>query len=124
MSWQRRLQELILAGGAFALAGCSTENLKTSGRDASGSDTGSDVYNPGTFCGNANSDPCICGRPEASAAAADQCAQSRVCQSQGGYWDPYGSTTEGGTLGTKCELPDGSAVDAGSASDSRVGTGG
>lgn len=38
----------------------------------------------GIPCGNANPDPCICGRPEASAAAADLCVKSMDCKAAGG----------------------------------------
>ena len=38
----------------------------------------------GIPCGNANPDPCICGRPEASAAAADLCVKSMACKAAGG----------------------------------------
>ena len=37
-------------------------------------------------CGNANPDPCICGRPDASASNAALCDQKMTCQKIGGVW--------------------------------------
>ena len=68
MSWERRLREMILAGGTFVAAGCG----KTQPQSGP----------PGEFCCNANSDPCCevnyCGAPMTPACA---------CARDGGTWD-------------------------------------
>jgi hypothetical protein len=70
MSWKNRLRDLLLAGGVLALGGCNLNSM----------------------CGNANPDPCICGRPESDPAAKAACSAKRACESDGGVWR-YGSTT-------------------------------
>lgn len=111
MRWQERLRQMVLAGGVL-FVGCGGENLGvrgSAGTDgagatggmAGGANTGGTGGLPGTGgtpstggvtgsggfsipCGNANPDPCICGRPEASAAAAALCARSMACAAAGG----------------------------------------
>ncbi len=61
MDWKRRWMELTLAGGTLLSAGCPG----------------------GAFCGNANSDPCICGRPQASAVDKAACDVKKSCDAQG-----------------------------------------
>jgi hypothetical protein len=75
MSWRKRLQEIALAGGVVSLVGC--------GSGAAGTDGGVPIP-----CGNGNADPCICGRPEANAAAAALCADEMACEDRGGTWSP------------------------------------
>lgn len=67
MSWQKRLAELVAAGGALAsLSGCP-------------------AIVPGG-CGNANPDPCVCNRmPETS----PQCVAEKSCEDNGGHWELY-----------------------------------
>src|SRR5579871_5630326 len=68
--WQERLRDLLLAGGALGVVGC----------------TGHSVVE-GVPCGNANPDPCVCGRPEASAEGAKACAKKTACVRAGrGWW--------------------------------------
>jgi hypothetical protein len=67
MAWRDRLRELMLAGGALAIGGCSS----------------------GSPCVNASSDPCICGRPDEDPVAKMQCEQKKACVADGGTWDPY-----------------------------------
>lgn len=68
MSWQRRLVELIAAGGALASsAGCS--------------DGGQ-----GFPCGNASPDPCICDRTPLTS---PQCVAEQACRDHGGEWAFY-----------------------------------
>jgi hypothetical protein len=79
MSWRDRLRELVRAGGAVALAGCFT----------SGGTPGS------VPCGNASSDPCICGR-DMTVAEKYECADRKTCESGGGTWsDPYDDYARG-----------------------------
>jgi hypothetical protein len=66
MAWRDRLRDLLLAGGALAIGGC-----------------------PLIPCGNANPDPCICGRPDEDQTAKMHCDQKRACEADGGTWDPY-----------------------------------
>ena len=91
---------MLLAGGALAVGGCSS-SLPGDG-------------NPGTAgtvssspCGNANPDPCICGRPDASADSATQCDQKIVCEADGGKWDPYMTVIDGVLISPHCNPPDG-----------------
>jgi hypothetical protein len=79
VSWRRRLAELLAAGGA--LAGCS-----------------------GTPCGNANPDPCICGRmPESTA----QCTAENSCRGDGGVWNVFSdASSDAGTVRGVCYIPD------------------
>jgi hypothetical protein len=102
MAWRERLRDLILAGGAFAAtSGCSSNALVGNGpKDAA---VAIDVGQIG--CGNANYDPCICGRPEASAVSAMLCEQEKLCQARGGiYVGPSAN------LPSPCELPDGGFI--------------
>jgi hypothetical protein len=78
MTWQRRLADMILAGGAIAALGsCSS--------------TGSG----GVGCCNANGDPCCeykhCGGP-----LTPECA----CQMDGGTWNA--TVSEAGVYGGTC----------------------
>ena len=41
---------------------------------------------PSHPCGNPNPDPCVCGRPDASASNAALCDQKMTCQRIGGVW--------------------------------------
>jgi hypothetical protein len=72
MSWRNRLQQMVLAGGAL-FAGCKDNVGGTGGF-------------PGVPCGNASPDPCICGRPEESAAAFAECQSEKACNADGGIW--------------------------------------
>jgi hypothetical protein len=94
MSWQRRLMELALAGGAVStLAGC-----------------------PGIVvgCGNANPDPCICGRPERDPREKMACDEKKACEAAGGTWDPFAGPSAGADAAVPaCSLPvDGGPPDA------------
>jgi hypothetical protein len=84
MTWQRRLIELACAGGA--LTGCFY------------------THDP-IPCGNANPDPCICGR---SPPGSEQCIAEQSCRDNGGEWvfleNPPASDA-GGTLWGHCETP-------------------
>lgn len=94
MDWELRLKALLLAGGTMAALGCSDIT-----NDGSG----------GVPCGNANPDPCICGRPNASDAAAALCDEAKACQSQGGAFEPFTvNEPDGGVVTLNC------APDAGS----------
>jgi hypothetical protein len=66
MDWRTRLASLALAGGALASTGC-----------------------PGAFCGNANPDPCICGRADDNPKQKAECDEKTACEANGGVWDPY-----------------------------------
>ena len=107
MAWRGRLRDLILAGGAFAASsGCSGASL------SGGKDAGQDVF-IGGGCGNASPDPCICGRPEASAVAAMECAGEIACQAQGGSWQPLSIAAPDGAIVSPphCILPDDAGTD-------------
>jgi hypothetical protein len=101
MTWERRLRELLLAGGTLATLGCT-------------SSAGGGSGGPNIPCGNANADPCICGRPEASAEQADLCDKKTSCEAAGGVFDPstcLNCASDGGVLAPHCTF-DGGAPDA------------
>ena len=65
MSWRQRLLELAVAGGTLTvLPGCP-------------------AVIPGG-CGNANPDPCICGRTPPTD---PQCVAEKTCADHGGEWE-------------------------------------
>lgn len=82
MSWQRRLIELAAAGGVLtASTGCGGGN-----------------------CGNANPDPCICGRMPAST---DQCKVETSCHGDGGVWNAFSDApTDANDIRGVCYIPD------------------
>jgi hypothetical protein len=106
MSWQNRLRQMVLAGGVV-FAGCGDGKLEN--------DAGPF---PGGGCGNANPDPCICGRPEASAVSAASCEAQIQCVANGGVYNPYTFTDSTGTHPPHCEMDGGTdgagGVDGGS----------
>ena len=75
---------MVLAGGTLAVAGCGPTN-------------GSGPTNA-MPCGNANPDPCICGRPDSDLAAKQQCEQEQACQADGGQWSAFTLTSADGAV--------------------------
>jgi hypothetical protein len=99
-SWQRRLRDLVLAGGAVAAASaCSSDGLLGGAG--------------GTSCCNANPDPCCpvlyCGAPMTPACS---------CQQDGGSWD-YSRSTCGPAQAPDAGSADGS-TDAAAPRDGSV----
>jgi len=99
MSWQRRLAELVAAGGAVAsLAGCN-------------------IGGGGGGCGNGNPDPCICNRMPADS---PECVAEAKCKSSGGFWDigpspigyPPGAPDAAPGFTAVCVYPDAPRADA------------
>jgi hypothetical protein len=88
VSWQRRLQELLLAGGSLAAVSCG------------------DAATPATSihvaCGNGLADPCICGR-DSSPEGAKACDQKRSCDAKGLLWS---SLVDGGCVTDASALVD------------------
>jgi hypothetical protein len=76
MSWEQRLREMVLAGGALAAVGC-----------AGGSSAGTPGPD-GAFCCNGNGDPC-CPSNYCGAAVTPQCTEKMACEADGGTWDYY-----------------------------------
>jgi hypothetical protein len=112
MSWEDRLRQMVLAGGML-FAGCNNQ--------VNGTDTGGSGGIPGIPCGNAGLDPCICGRPQASAEAFAECQSERACQADGGIWFAGTYTDEMGvTHGPSCQTGGG----AGGASGDDAGADG
>jgi len=108
MSWQNRLRQMLLAGGVL-VGGCG-------GGDLQGG-TGGVGGGIGIPCGNANPDPCICGRPDANADAAAACQESIDCRAAGGSWIAYFvQDADGGTIPPHCET-DGGSTGANGGSD-------
>jgi hypothetical protein len=77
LDWQKRLAELLIAGGSLMVAGCS--------------------HGPSFAC-NANPDPC-CSEPNSQA-----CQVWNGCLDAGGHWD-Y-EIVDGGLAVRECLLPD------------------
>ncbi len=96
MTWQKRLRDIALAGGAVAMSGCF-----------------------GTPCGNGNPDPCICGRPSESAENRAACDAQTACEASGGTFDPTAPAPADGGPDMRCQLPgaDGGSSDGGGPSD-------
>lgn len=112
MGWQNRLREMVLAGGVL-FAGCSNANLAggTGGTGGAGGMGGRGVSgggNPSFACGNANPDPCICGRPDASSQSAADCQAEMACQAAGGVYIPYTLSDSTGLHPPHCERDGGS----------------
>lgn len=103
MSWRKRLEAIAMAGGAVSmLAGCPVL---------------------GGFCGNANPDPCICGRPDNNPQDKIECDAEKACQAMGGTYEPYQSTTlpDGGVHVGSCYFPqDARPPDAGAFPDATL----
>lgn len=112
-SWQDRVRDLLVAGGALALAGCTSNvadgdgngldrNRQDGSAEASTAAPDSGFQIP---CGNANPDPCICDRPKADPAMAAACAAKIACEAMGGTWEYYSTAS--------CSLPEAALMDAG-----------
>ena len=71
---------MVCAGGSVAMANCA---------------------GPSFPCGNANPDPCICGRPEEDPQDKAACDSQMACKAQGGTWS--GPT---GAEPASCFVPD------------------
>ena len=93
MSWRKRLEAIALAGGSIALSAC--------------------IIGGGPPCGNANPDPCICGRPDNDPNARAECDAETACKANGGEWDPDTlGLPDGGTVEPHCIYPDARPPDA------------
>ena len=68
MTWKDRLKQMALAGGALSLSAAALSCT-------------------GVPCGNANPDPCICGRPSTSPEAQAECNAELSCRAAGGVWN-------------------------------------
>jgi hypothetical protein len=88
---------MTLAGGIASLAGCG------GGLPGLG----------GIPCGNANPDPCICGRPAADPYVKIECDVKKACEADGGTYTTFYAD---GAIHPQCEI-DGGA----DASDSTQG---
>jgi hypothetical protein len=127
MGWERRLREMVLAGGALSATACggSTEapvdaaSHELSNRDAVAS--GDDATSSGlTLCCNADPDPCCtCAGEITDADPASACGQELACQAVGGTWEPFvirKGAPDGGEVLPHCEFEaseaDGGPVDA------------
>lgn len=78
---------MTLAGGIASVAGCG----------------GGPPSLGGVPCGNANPDPCICGRPAADPASKVQCDVKKACEAEG---RTYTTISVDGTIQPHCEDPD------------------
>lgn len=110
MSWDRRLREMLLAGGAIASAACGgvhgSDFDAAASDDAttdSGQDAGDELPSTGNPCCNADPDPC-CAYELCEASLTTACAREIQCQ-EAGLWDASSYA---------CEMPpvDGGQVDA------------
>jgi hypothetical protein len=95
MGWKDRLDDLLLAGGLLTMLHCGTSG-------------------PPVPCGNANPDPCICGRPEQSPQYKAQCDALKACEASGGHWNgPSLTDPDGDVVGGGCAHAGGGTPDAG-----------
>ena len=89
MTWEQRLREMILAGGAVATTACggTTSNASTfdagEATDATTGDAmsdggGTDTFVP-NFCCNADPDPC-CAYENCEASLTAACSKELACQ--------------------------------------------
>jgi hypothetical protein len=76
MSWEQRLRDMVLAGGAGALAAIGCVDPSGAAVDSGSVD----------FCCNANADPC-CPSLYCSAPVTTECTVKMACESDGGTWD-------------------------------------
>ena len=128
MSWEKRLKEMLLAGGALATAGCSS-SAASSSRDAAAAepsdataDTAVEAPTGVGFCCNADPDPCY-GFLACDAALTTECAQEMSCMAEGGTWNynlnnstgdcsfagapgDAAASAEGGDAGADVDAPD------------------
>ncbi|MFL5305336.1 MAG: hypothetical protein ACJ8F1_08985 [Polyangia bacterium] len=134
------MRQMVLAGGVV-VAGCSSGQLAGpdaagtggtasgyGGSGTGGSGTGGAAGAPGSGgnggaagsggtiftppCGNANPDPCICGRPDASAGSAALCEQKMTCEAGGGVWTYFSNKcTTNVDAGADAQRADGDARD-------------
>ena len=110
MNWEKRLRELLLAGGTLALVGCSDGSPEGNLPDSQGGQGGGGRL----FCGNANPDPCICGRPQESNASAQLCERQQACEARGGTFDPVTNIAlDGSSIPPHCSLGPDIEIDAG-----------
>jgi hypothetical protein len=84
MTWEKRLREMILAGGAVAATACTTSNSVSSSDAASNVD-----YDASNSCCNASSDPCCYLSCVPDATPSGSCLQEIDCVSEGGMWDSF-----------------------------------
>ncbi len=134
MNWERRLREMVLAGGALAAGACSgggatnaaDAGVPSSPHESGASDDASEGIGSGGVCCNADPDPCCTCTGEITEAAVDSpCGRELACQAAGGTWEPYivAGQPGGGVILPHCEFeasdddadsetPDGGPTDA------------
>ena len=117
MSWEQRLREMILAGGALAATACggSTAAPGTAGSgdnsefggvggDATGGDATAGSSSAGVCC-NADPDPCCTCTGEITEADPESaCGHDLACQAAGGTWNPYDNSYNGVVTPPHCEF--------------------
>jgi hypothetical protein len=96
MDWEGRALGIILAGGAVTWGACT-----------------------GTPCGNANPDPCICGRPDESAAAAQRCNVYKACMAAGLTYTPGTQEPDGAPGPPSCKTYEATSTSPTNAADAR-----
>jgi hypothetical protein len=125
MSWEQRLREMILAGGALAITACggSTAAPGTSGSgdnsqfggdggDATGGDPTAGSSSAGVCC-NADPDPCCTCMGEITEADPESaCGHELACQAAGGTWNPYDNSYNGVITPPHCEFEASDETDA------------
>jgi hypothetical protein len=101
MTWDRRLRELVLAGGALATAACGGSVAHSVFDDAgsidgtTGQDASDELSSGGGACCNANPDPC-CPSQYCGSSPTEQCFQEMECQ-EAGRWNAMTYTCEAPT---------------------------
>jgi hypothetical protein len=131
MNWDRRLREMILAGGALAATACDGSTSAAQIGDATArSDDGSHFV-----CCNADPDPCCtCTGVIADFDAEYGCGQEMAYQAAGGTWEAtfMGGQPDGGVAPPHCEFeasdvaeggPSDAALESSSATSLQCGAG-
>jgi hypothetical protein len=113
VSWEQRLRDLVLAGGAATLAavGC-VDGSGTAGDSGTAVDSGT-VPEDANFCCNASFDPC-CASLFCDAAVSAECTTKMACESDGGTWGDGLSvcTYEAGPRDAASDAPETGPADA------------
>lgn len=117
VDWNRRLLEMLLAGGTLTLAACGGTVVGAGGDASSGDDATGNPSSSGGGCCNANGDPC-CTYEYCEASITPQCA----CELEGGTWNPYASYNDASEPVGACGTPTPELPDAADVTDAGIGT--
>jgi hypothetical protein len=101
-------------GGTAGAAGSAGATAGRTGTDGSVDGPAGPTDSAVQSCLSSNPDPCACGRPDANALSATECAEETRCRAVGGIWEPYFVfLPDGGEHGPQCQTASGAPFDAG-----------